>query len=238
MEGTPMLLHRMSSASAIFVSAALLITAIPGCSKDESASAQELQPAVDPRFATAEALLAYFNSLNTQLPPDALELAAICYAENEFQSKYVETIRRGGASDYYQLDKAMYERFGEPLLDYAAFKRRWPKRCTPAVIERTYDRRVEGSFKDEDGEKRPLHLVQIGERWWVSGYTFEYRIKEADRASAEFGIELMLSLSSSSNHEYLQPIIANIRNGQYATAKEARAAHQNAFRQWLRQKYP
>jgi hypothetical protein len=205
---------------------------LPGCGPSEEKPAEQAEP-IDPRFATPQALLELFNSYNTQLPPDHRSLVALYHIENDFQRKKFEVIRRSTASASYDLEIAMYRRFGEGRMPKSRLKVR---PCTRATLTKFTDRRAEGTYRDWLGEERPLHLIEIGGRWWVSGYTLEYESSAANRDMIE-AISDMLLKSGPSEDEYLRPIIAEVNAGKYATADEAREAAKDMLFNHLDEKY-
>src|SRR5688572_29889567 len=202
---------------------ALLALVLPACSSGNDEPAAAAPPEVDSRFATAEALLAHFNSLNTQLPPDLEGMLGLYYIETEFQRKQHDLLMREASSAFHDLDKVMYERFGEGYMDGPLVKRGKPplKPCSAAKLVRTETRRAEGTFRDQWGTVRPLQLVEYDGRWWISGYTLEFRIDPKHREGAEAITDMLLSNDVDDSH--IRPIIAAIRDGEINTAE---AVHQ------------
>jgi hypothetical protein len=49
-----------------------------------------------------------------------------------------------------------------------------PPPAGPVTIRTADGARAVAGYKDEQTRSHDLHLVKIGDRWWVSGYTFEY----------------------------------------------------------------
>ncbi len=200
--------------------AALGLCVLSGCGRnapDESSAAPE-QPQVDPRFASAEALVQHYNSLSTVAPVKFAMLFELFYPETDGQRRYIEATRKMGP--IAELDYLMFEKFGSGW-DKAA-KKPMLAPDQPAKITKVEDQRAEASLIDSDGKKKSLMLVKIGDRWWVSGYTIEHdpstnmnaRLKEIDQLG-----RLVDAMAAA------EPAVADqIRAGVIKSADAARAA--------------
>ena len=224
--GTLTFANRTCAAIA-FICALLTLT---GCGSGESQAVAE-GPQVDPQFVSAESLTAYFNSLNTRLPRDLPKIVPLYHIENDFQRKRWEVLNRESQSAHHDLEVAVYERFNESLLPY----RVKPRACTPAVLTKIGEQRAEGTYKDWRGIERPLHLIFIQSRWWISGYTIEYETDTDKRDFIEGMSDAMLTWDS--NDEYLRPIVARVRAGEFQTIERVRDAVSQALRHELESKF-
>jgi hypothetical protein len=206
----------------------LMLLALGACSAD-TASGDD----ADPRFATAEALVEHFNALNTKQPSDLPGILSLYHLESDFQRKKWELLNRTVASHEHDVDVAMYEKFGQPLIWSKNSKR---VACTPAVLTNVAELRAEGVYNDWLGVERPLHLIKIGDHWWVSGYTLEYA---TDTDKREFNEEFMdAALEWENSMDFLPALAARIRSGEFTTAEEARQALFDAVRDNIRRRNP
>src|SRR5690349_11787942 len=144
------------------------VVAISACAKSNEPIAAPVQP--DPRFASAEALLEYYNSLTTREPVDMIAVYNACYAENDVQRQYIDASRQ--LQPFAELDRLMFQKFGECFNPKSKSHMLAPDK--PAKMIKLEGQRAEAELINSDGETQTLRLVQIGDRWWVSGYTFEY----------------------------------------------------------------
>jgi hypothetical protein len=183
-----------------------------GCSEKPEAPAAPA--AVDPRFATAAALLAHYNSITTREPVDIVAAYDLCYAENDFQRRYIDASRR--MLPFCELDRLMFEKFGE-CFD--------PKRKAhllapdqPASMTRDAEQRAEAKFIDSEGDPETLHLVRVGDRWWVCGFTFEYEPQMEEYKQNMDGLERLTDALVAA----APTVIEGIKSGQITSAKKAR----------------
>jgi hypothetical protein len=203
--------------AAIAFTCALLT--LSGCGGAESeAVAQE--PQVDPRFATADALLAHYNSIATRDPVNPDAMMELMYAETPAQQQFINLASL--MMPLAKLDHAMFEQFGECL--EPKDKRHQLSPDEPARMSKREDSRCQAEFTDHAGDKITLYLVRVGDRWWVSGYTFEYdpdiqrTMKEStDLSKYEQELQTIGTVAQS--------LIARIRASEFKTADEARKAY-------------
>jgi hypothetical protein len=194
---------------------ALIVAALAGCGAAEPQRQTVIEPDKSPEFAKVEGLLDYFNQQNTQLPPNVPALASQYLPESDLQRGWVIWLKNNAS--YYEVDKAMYEKFNEPFLHDSG--KELPKPCGPAKLNVKGDRRAEGSYAGPHGETRKLYLVWTGGRWWISGRTLEESMTVTNPDS------FAVAMSRGSNElEGLSSFIAQIRNGEFKTAADARAA--------------
>ena len=122
----------------------------------------------------------------------------------------------------------MYRQFGEGFLKS---KRTKIRPATPAKLTKIEDLRAEGWFKDSRGRERPLHLVAVDGRWWVSGYTLEYETDTEDRQLVEGLVDFLLDGPADSTH--VLPVLAELKAGKFKSAQLVRDAVSNALRDRL-----
>jgi hypothetical protein len=153
--------------------AALVVVALTGCSGEAEAENAPVvvEAPVDPRYATADALVAHYNDLNAQAIPDFRALSGLWYAENDTQRRILSVLRSfADVMDFY---KAVIERY-QVALDAAAFRELAGfKQNARATIKQRLDRRVIADHVDFDGARSEMHFVEYDRRWWISGYSFE-----------------------------------------------------------------
>ncbi len=139
---------------------------LPGCSSGEvEAEPVAEAPAVDPRFASPEALIKHFNELNAS---SALRLDAeivLYYAENQLQREMIRVMKADSA--WVDYSRALNTRFGH---EYDFESRFFSETAT--VQEVNGQRAVALAVGSE--RSRELHLIEYENRWWISGYTLEY----------------------------------------------------------------
>lgn len=195
------------------VCAALMFGCSGGSADDATAIAQ---PEVDPRFESAEALVAHYNSLTTRTPVDAVSALDLFYPENNIQRQYLNVSRSMLAMA--EFDQAMFEKFGEGFDP----KERRPLLSPdqPASIIQRDGARAQARFIDHDGDEQTLQLVQLDGRWWISGYTLEYNKSLTDA----IGDLDRFERSTKAWAEGIRPVIVRLRNGEFSSAPEARKA--------------
>lgn len=194
---------------------AMLSLAGCGAAEPEAAPIAVELPVVDPRFISAEALLTHFNSLNTILPPDLPAIASLYYPETEMERSWVLWLKNEAA--YYGLDKAMYEKFGEPFMRDP--DQPLPKASTPARLTVLGVQRAEGNYEDRLGSPRQLHLIKVGSRWWISGKSLDdgMKVKDPEVFARAMG-------TMSSDKTWVPGFVSRVRSGEFQSAKEARDA--------------
>lgn len=188
--------------------AAVFVSALLGCGGNSDNTTAE-QPQVDHRFVSAEALLAYFNSLDDTKPTEIRALAELYYAENDVQEQHIRMYRH--IATIQETQEALHQYFGEEELD-RYFERLFggplpdapqpnDRLKHPARVTEHSDGRAVATYVDSLGLQHKLHLVNIGERWWISGYTMQYeslveeqmldRLDEITRRRAEVKRQLL-----------------------------------------------
>ena len=142
-----------------------IIVLLSACSSEESEVNQP--PPVDPRFASADALVEHYNDLTTVGKIQLSQVVDLFYAETDIQRQYVDATRV--AIPIAELEHALTERFD---LGSDAPSPLAPNE--PATITERSDRRAVATFVTARRKMDKLQLVQVGERWWISGYSIEY----------------------------------------------------------------
>jgi hypothetical protein len=202
------------------VCCALLLPALIGCgSKAEPDN--EAQPTVDPRFASADALIEYYNSLSTRDPQDIEALTGLMYAENAEQNTSITLVRRA-IVPISLLDFEMYQKFGEGLVARSNNYMLSPDK--PAVITSREDRRAMARTENSDGKEIKLYLVQMNDRWWISGYTLQHRLGWVDTSDQSE----MLNDTVDVMGEVTQDIRSQLRAGTLTSAAATRLALRKA----------
>lgn len=192
------------------------------------ANATVQEETVDPRFASAEALVEHFNSLNTLMPSNDLELLPLFHLENQTQRDMWKVIDYMTDERLYEINRLMYARFGASLDDLEG--KRIP--CTPAILKKVEEQRAEGTYHDELGKERPLHLIKVGNRWWVSGYTLEYAYDDHQKRDVDRNVEMVLSIMeevSEFDTTFAIPVLERLRRGEFASADEVNQAYIEAI---------
>ncbi len=197
--------------------AVAIMVLLSACSAEEPEPVVIQPPPVDPRFGSADALLATYNELITQEPrTDPRAILRFMYTENDTQKAILEAIL--ARMPFLELDQLVYERFGEcidPKTQIPPFAPESPARIT----ERNGPRAVAKGL-EADGDQYTVHLVQIGDRWWISGYTFEYlswgnRSIQEHEESARFSAIVSAAATS---------VAQQLTAGKITSAEQARRA--------------
>ncbi len=137
------------------VTSVLLAVLVLGACEQE-ASVAPVAVAVEEVDITAEALV---DHINTLAGGDLLDLL---YAENETQEKLIAFARSQAAAS------------GEP--PPPAIQRQLDVNpAGPVVLSEVNGQRAVATFTGQGGQRGTLQLVQIGQRWWISGYTYEHK---------------------------------------------------------------
>ena len=209
------------------VSAVLVAGALTGCGENGETAAIE-QPPVDPRYATAEALLDHVNSLLGQTPIDFPGFLELVYPESEYQNRLVQSIR--ARIPLFHLEVAVQQAFGQPTNPASPDWMRQEARGPARIGEHTGER-VTAEFRDWDGASKRLYLVKVGSRWWVSGFTFEYDPDED--ATEEMIAELRLAFKAFAS--VAPGLRQQIAEGEFATIDELQTALDDALMLYARQ---
>jgi hypothetical protein len=197
------------------ITSVVLFVALPSCesSKPETDAAQ---PQVDPRYASAEAIVTEYNRLMGQNPPNILGVADITFCETPLQKRLVAVVR--DSAQIMDFNRALQDRFpdavpsGKMDLNFGA--------QPPATIVDRMDRRVRAVVKYPNGHLDHVDFVEIGDRWWLSGYTMEYQpTVERMKASLDDWEAFIPAMAAQA-----PSVTASVRAGRYATPEQARRA--------------
>jgi hypothetical protein len=194
----------------------IILTCCAGCGRASNDTDENKKAAIDPRYASADSVLATYNSLVTKSPVEAARALELFYAESPAQQHYLSIAM--STVPLAEWDWFMFEKFGEGASRSAKHPQLSPD--APAVIFERGDRRVKARYKDNDGEEQTLYLVQIGDRWWVSGYTLEYDKTWRQMVGDAEGIDENLKKFA----EACGPVIERLKRGEFKSADEARKA--------------
>ncbi len=175
-------------------------------------------PAVDPRFVSAETLIAEFNRLTTTDPIDPMATLALYYAETPLQTELLSVSRT--LTPMYALNDAFQQRFKQPI-DPTTPKAFVAKANGPAGITQTQGERATATYKDWDGTSETLQLVRYNGRWWVSGYTVEQHpnIKGLNEDERTFIMITMRAMGSVA-----PGLTARVKAGEFSSVAAARTA--------------
>ena len=206
--------------------ACVLAATLSGCGRETddraATTASVAAPAVDPRFVSAENLLAEFNRLTTTDPIDPVATLALYYAETPLQTELLSVSRT--MTPMYALNDAFQQRYKQPI-DPAMPKAFVAKVNGPARITQNQGDRATATYKDWDGTSETLQLVKYNGRWWVSGYTVEQHpnIKALQEDERTFIMITMRAMGAVA-----PDLTARINAGEFASVTSARTALQMA----------
>lgn len=221
--------HRNLAAGHLLAMLALLVLPVHlGCSGEEDAPdmAAAQPPPVDPRYATADALVAEFNRMTTTEPVNAAGMLELIYAENQLQRDWLDMGK--SMIPIHPLEAAMQKRFKQPLIPGMsdAFV---PRANKPASITGNQGERATATYKDWDGSTENLQLVKYNGRWWISGYTIEHddEVKNVTADQRLFMTITMRALGSAA-----PGLTARVEAGEFRSAEAVRSAMQAAIAEY------
>ena len=143
------------------------------------------------------------------------------YAETPFQREWVTFLELVARAE--DLHDAAADRFGEPI-DAERGDLRINLSFQNAFLVTEDGRRAEAAVESAADNLRKLMLVQVGPRWWISGYTWEHSMSTDQRMELP-----KRSLSFRVEAEIGPALAARIRSGEFATIADLRAAHRKAL---------
>lgn len=144
---------------------------IIGCTTKEDGSTTETANENTP-FATPEALVQRITALMERDQPDLESYYALVYAENQAQRDYLRFTREW-TIPLREVDRATRRRFGTGMFDEVQEDTVSP--LYNVQVAQVSEGRATAVYNTRSGEQRELHLVRIELRWWISGYSWEYR---------------------------------------------------------------
>lgn len=193
-----------------------LSLAAAGCGESQAPAPAPRAPAVDPRFASADALLEHYNDLTSGGPRvEAAAVLDLMYAENDVQKKLLAATRE--VLPLMELEQAMWERFGEGL-NVGRGKAPLAAKNQPAQMARREEARAEATELEDDGSESTVHLVRMGDRWWISGYTLEYRSQLVESVKAYEAMPAALKAAYGAAGDLRRRLEA----GEFASASDLR----------------
>ena len=212
-----------ASIAAILVWFGLLLLA--GCGEVEQAE-QPPEPRMESRYTSAEALIDYYNSFASIDPVVFSEYVKLLYAENDLQEQLVDRYRKSIPGTI--LSSAVRQRFDESLVHDSYNFTTKPNQSPARLVENSGDR-AQAAYVNTMGRNARLHLVKIGDRWWISGYTLEYDpLEETDpqsMAKSEAYVGLYAAISPG--------LLQRLQGGEFETIQQFRTALSAAMREHM-----
>ncbi len=192
----------------------ILLTALMGgCGGSEPATIAAAEPAPTP-YATADELPEHINDLLSRDPIDVDGLERLYHTENDLQRRLLRSSASLRGID--ELAHRVHQRYGEGLLKVADYSPLAP--LPPAtIIDRTHPRALARTFRPDE-TPYDLYLVQIGDRWWISGYTLERIFESPNLAQA------IAEKDFSNASERARTFMARVDRGEFETIEEVRKA--------------
>lgn len=201
--------RRLSCCAGVLLASAAFVMVLgpAGCSGSD---AEAEQPQVDPRYASADAVLDLFNEAAME-PFDFTAITALFHAENDAQQEMLDMLT--ALEPMAELDIALAEQFGgaHGMDDSVPLALEEPAR----IVSRS-DRRAVAEFGNVDAETRELHLVEANGRWWISGYTLEYDEEFVENDE----LKVMAEISSVIGG-MIRDFTGRVRSGEFDSPLEA-----------------
>ncbi|MCA9291034.1 MAG: hypothetical protein KDA25_07895 [Phycisphaerales bacterium] len=199
---------------AVAVTAALGLSFLSGCgAKEPDPVVIQQRPPVDPRFATAEAFVDHLNVVANELV-NVNGIQELMYGETPDQRRFIEAL--GGLTPMLDLFAAARDHFGEDAVrEMAEQQAAMPLFGTTIRLVAQNDRRADAVSTAPDGQESTLKLVEIDDRWWISGYTFDHDPDARKMMDNPAALEQMGDMM----RQVCPPIVNNIRAGRYSTVE-------------------
>lgn len=204
----------------ILLCSILAISMLAGCGSDSVDNQQSNISIVDPRFATAEALVAHITSLTERDSPDFRAYYDLFYPETPAQEAWDRF-----ADEYIlptsEFELEVYKQFGEEA-DIEIAKFDYYRFNNLRLVENS-EFRAKALFDSEVRDTKEIYLIKVDNRWWVSGYTWEYL--------STFDAEKIYEAARTSlgQKKYIDKVINLVKEGTFPTVQAAREAYQNAI---------
>jgi hypothetical protein len=181
-------------------------------------------PQVDPRYASPEALLEHGKSLLNQDPGNFEGFMALFHWENPKQQQ-IRVVFDSMLVPSYRFLAAVKTRFGEVPQQAGEDPLEAMRVRSTGVVSRD-GQRVAATMTDEKGETQDFSLVQIGDRWWISGYTIEHDPEFMSDASAGMPFEQLLEISSKLGPigVAIDGVTTQVKSGLYSSSDQAMVA--------------
>lgn len=187
-----------------------------GCGTDQDTDAEASRPQVDQRYATADALLAYVNELQTREPIDVQTMVSLMYAENDGQREMIDVLT--DSVPVMQMEYEMHQRFGRGLMSGSGDPPLRPE--SPGRMIEHDSQRARAEYESHDGDIESMHFVKIGDRWYISGYTLEYSPHiDSFRNTPPAERESFRDFAAVA-----RDILPNLRNGEYESIEDVQIA--------------
>lgn len=172
----------------------VIVLLLNACGGSEPEETVVQTPTVDPRFATADAILDTHNAIVTQSPRvDLNAWLDLVYAENDVQRRLLATMRI--QIQYFILEQAVFDKFGEHLNPDSKSPPFAPDE--PSTMTEYENQRAIAEGVSTDGSRYKTYFVQIGDRWWISGYTMEHDPDAKDEIDRLDAFELYVAALSA-----------------------------------------
>ena len=151
----------------------LAAASIIGCEQGDPGDIVEYAPPpppqIKPEQQSAEALVARFNELATARPTmDLGGIVRLMTAEDNRQRDVLWMLQTW--LPVIEFEQLLWDRFGAGMELTGTEPPLTPIR-SPAQITQNFGERADASYRDGRGRPQTLHLVKIGERWWISAST-------------------------------------------------------------------
>jgi hypothetical protein len=196
------------------VTVVLGLSFLSGCgAKEPDPVVIQQRPPVDPRFATAEAFVDHLNVVSNELT-NANGFQELMYGETPEQQRFIAAL--GGLAPMLDVFAAARDHFGEEAVrEMAEQQAAMPLFGTTIRISEQNDRRADAIATAPNGEESMLKLVEIDDRWWISGYTFDHDPDARKMMDNPEALEKMGDMM----RQVCPPIVNNIRAGRYKTVE-------------------
>ena len=213
-----------SFAAVAFTCAMLTLS---GCGSGESEAVAEEPSDAEQRssFSTSRDLVTHLNVLTGDGVMRCKDLVQLIFAETSFQQQFVGFLQTVAAAE--DLNDAVISRFGEPLDAARDTTILLSFQNAELVIEK--DGRAEIAIEGRDSSLRKLMLVNAHGRWWISGYTWEYSMSEAEQAELP-----RRKLVFEVDAHIAPPLLTRLRTGEFQTIDSVRAAYRESILNYFR----
>ena len=203
-----------------------IVLSLNSCGSSEPEDAVSQTPTIDPRFATAESLIEYYNTIDRTSTEYLSQTIDLYYVETPLQDKIYRYLHDAvirveflnELKDHFgeSLERYNWEEvLGEPMtteIKETPLPRKWP----PASITEHSGDRAKAVQKGPYQGAETMHLVKVGTRWWISGYTWEY--EELKDVSEETLDEVLDHNAKQLSAQ--QQLLPRLRAGTFKTPKE------------------
>jgi hypothetical protein len=196
------------------ITAMFCIIGALGCAKHEPGKSTALEHTLDADYSTPESVIMQLAALESTDPIDVGAITALYHAENDLQTRLVHWYRL--SASMCELDAALEKRFAESLDPKVPNAWRYEPRGK-LTIRKNDGTRAEAA--PSDGTDETVHLVKIGDRWWISGYTLEYK---PDDDGTFDSLEMLIPYLAR-RAVPATAIAQRVRNGEFGSAAAARA---------------